>query len=91
MLPKLEGIIARRVLLNFRVDPDVARGLVPEPLELASRSGYAVAGVCLIRLEQLADHVAVARVHGEHHLHQVLGHRVVMVPEPPTSPELERP
>lgn len=62
MLPKLEGIIARRVLLNFWVDPDVARGLVPEPLEPAVQSGYAVAGICLIRLEQLRPKGAPARL-----------------------------
>jgi hypothetical protein len=53
MLPTLEGVIARRVLLNFRADPQVARGLVPEPLEIIERDGYAVVGVCLIRLEHL--------------------------------------
>lgn len=53
MLPPLEGIIARRVLLNFRADPDVVRRLVPEPLEVVTRNGFAVVGVCLIRLERL--------------------------------------
>ena len=53
MLPIIEGVIARRVLLNFRVDADVARKLVPEPLELHLKKGWAMAGVCLIRLEQL--------------------------------------
>lgn len=53
MLPTLEGIIARRVLLNFRADPEVARRLVPEPLEVATQNGQAAVGVCLIRLEQL--------------------------------------
>ena len=62
MLPKLEGTIARRVLLNFWVDPDVARALVPEPLEPSTQSGYAVAGICLIRLEQLRPKGAPARL-----------------------------
>ena len=53
MLPVLEGTIARRVLLNFRVDSEIARRLVPAPLELATHNGYAVAGVCLIALEKL--------------------------------------
>lgn len=53
MLPKLEGVIARRVLLNFWVDPEVAQELVPPPLEVATQAAYAVAGICLIRLEQL--------------------------------------
>lgn len=53
MLPALEGIIARRILLNFRADPRLVARLVPEPLEVATHNGWAVVGVCLIRLEQL--------------------------------------
>src|SRR5262249_56218991 len=53
MLPTLEGLIARRVLVNFRVDPDVARRLVPTPLEPIVERGACVAGICLIRLERL--------------------------------------
>ena len=53
MLPTLEGIIARRVLLNFRADPRVVRPLVPEQLDVITQNGFGVVGVCLIRLEQL--------------------------------------
>jgi Uncharacterized conserved protein (COG2071) len=53
VLPVLEGTIARRVLLNFRADPEVVRRLVPAPLEVAVQNGAAVVGVCLIRLAQL--------------------------------------
>lgn len=53
MIPALEGIIARRVLLNFRADPAVVQRLVPAPLEVARKNGHAIVGVCLIRLEQL--------------------------------------
>lgn len=53
MLPILEGVIARRLLVNFRVDPSVAQKLLPGPLEVQTQNGFAVAGICLIRLEQL--------------------------------------
>lgn len=53
MVPMMEGMIARRILLNWWVDPAVARRLVPEPLEPATVNGFAVAGICLVRLEQL--------------------------------------
>jgi hypothetical protein len=53
MLPKLAGVIARRILVNFRADPDVIRRLLPWPLEVATYGGYAVAGICLTRLEGL--------------------------------------
>ena len=53
MLPVIEGVIARRILLNFRIDPSAARKVVPHPLKLQLVNGFAVAGICLIRLEQV--------------------------------------
>lgn len=53
MLPVLEGIIARRILLNFHADPEVVQNLVPSPLKVQTHHGNAVVGVCLIRLEKL--------------------------------------
>ena len=53
MLPVLEGVIARRLLVNFRVAPEAAQKLVPAPMTVQIQSGFAVAGICLIRLEQL--------------------------------------
>ena len=53
MLPILEGVIARRVLLNFRADPRVVQDLLPAPLEAQTYHNQAVVGVCLIRLEHL--------------------------------------
>lgn len=50
-ISKVEGVIARRILLNFWLDPEVARRLVPEPFEIITRNGFAVAGICLLRLE----------------------------------------
>lgn len=53
MMPVLEGIIARRILLNWWLEPEAARRLVPAPFEPAMVNGYAVGGICLIRLEQV--------------------------------------
>ena len=53
MLPVLEGIIARRVLLNYRADPAVVQNLLPRPLQVEQRNGHAIVGICLIRLESL--------------------------------------
>jgi len=53
MLPVIEGVIARRILLNWWMDPAVAQRLVPEPFEPTLVNGFAVAGICLIRLEQV--------------------------------------
>ena len=53
MLPVLEGVIARRVLLNFRADPRIVQQLLPSRFEADQREGSAIVGVCLIRLERL--------------------------------------
>ncbi len=52
-IPELEGLIARRILLNYRVDAATLQRLLPPPMEPLLVGGYGVAGVCLIRLEQL--------------------------------------
>ena len=49
----IQGVIARRMLLNFRADADVVQRLLPAPLQVDQQHGHAVLGVCLIRLENL--------------------------------------
>jgi len=53
MLPLIQGVIARRMLLNFRADPDVVQRLLPAPLQVDRQHGHAIVGICLIRLENL--------------------------------------
>jgi Uncharacterized conserved protein (COG2071) len=50
---RLDALVERRLLVNYRVDPDVAARLVPEPFRPQLVRGWAVAGVCLIRLGRL--------------------------------------
>jgi len=52
-LPVIEGVIRRRLLLNFRVDPLVMQRMIPARFRPKLHSGSAVAGICLIRLEQV--------------------------------------
>ena len=47
---KIRSVVERRLLVSYRLDPDVARRLVPSPLELSLVNGWAVGGICLIRL-----------------------------------------
>jgi Uncharacterized conserved protein (COG2071) len=51
--PTATGLIARRILVNYRVDPAIALKLVPRPFRPQVVNGEAVAGICLIRLAQL--------------------------------------
>jgi hypothetical protein len=46
----LRGTIDRRILVNFRVDPDVLSALLPAPFRPQLVGGWGVAGICLIRL-----------------------------------------
>ncbi len=49
-LPTIRGVIDRRILVNYRLDPAVAAGLLPRPFRPKLAGGHAVAGICLIRL-----------------------------------------
>ena len=61
-LPAIEGLIRRRILVNFRVDPDVLRPMVPEAFQIKTVKGYGMAGICLIRLEQVRPKSLSGRV-----------------------------
>jgi len=52
-LPVVAGLIARRILVNFRAKPEVITPLLPAPFRPHLVNGYALVGICLIRLEQL--------------------------------------
>lgn len=52
-IPVIKGVIKRRLLVNYRADPDVVRRLLPPPFRPKLHEGYAIAGICLIRLEQM--------------------------------------
>jgi hypothetical protein len=49
-LPVITGTIERRILVNYRVDPDAIRPLLPPPFRPKTVAGMALAGICLIRL-----------------------------------------
>ncbi len=51
--PTLEGTIDRRLLINYRVDPDYLQRLLPGSFRPKLIHGMGVAGICLIRLKQL--------------------------------------
>src|SRR4051812_4716123 len=50
---RLTGIVERRLLLTYRTDPEVTARLLPAPLRPHLVGGWAVAGICLIRLGRL--------------------------------------
>lgn len=52
-IPTIQGIIDRRMLVNFTVDLEVAKTIVPAPFSPKAFNGKAIAGICLIRLKQV--------------------------------------
>lgn len=52
-LDTIHGMIDRRVLLNYRIDPEVLQRVLPPPFKPKLYAGHGVGGVCLIRFKQL--------------------------------------
>ncbi len=52
-VPIITGVIKRRILVNFRIDASVMQNQLPNPFTPKLQNGYAIAGICLIRLEQV--------------------------------------
>ena len=52
-LPIINGLIRRRLLVNFRVEEEVMTRFLPAPFRPKLHRGYAIAGICLIRLERI--------------------------------------
>lgn len=52
-LPVIRGVIDRRILVNYRVDPAVLVPLLPVPFRPKLVRGFGLVGICLIRLKHL--------------------------------------
>lgn len=57
-LDTIHGIIDRRVLLNYRIDPDALKRVLPPPFEPKLYAGYGIGGVCMIRFKELRPRFA---------------------------------
>jgi Uncharacterized conserved protein (COG2071) len=52
-VPAFAGTIDRRLLINYRVEPDVLRRVLPSRFRPQLIGGVAIAGICMIRLTKL--------------------------------------
>ena len=52
-IPTIQGIIKRRVLVNYRVEPSVIQKVLPKGFRPKLYKGKAIAGICLIKLEHI--------------------------------------
>lgn len=49
----MSGIIDRRILINYTVDPDIVQKMLPSPFRPKLYNDKAIVGICLIRLSQV--------------------------------------
>ena len=52
-IPKIKGVIDRRILINYQVDKDVLQSYLPYPFRPKLIHGKGVVGICLIRLRDI--------------------------------------
>ena len=61
-IPTLQGNIKRRILVNYSAEPQIIQKILPEDFRPKLQNGKAVAGICLIRLEEVRPKCAPAFV-----------------------------
>lgn len=52
-IPTIQGVIKRRILINYRAEPQIIQKILPPPFRPKLQNGKAIAGICLIRLEHI--------------------------------------
>lgn len=52
-IPKIKGLIDRRILINYQVDKKVLEDYLPHPFKPKLVNGKGIAGICLIRLKEI--------------------------------------
>ena len=69
--PALAAVMERRILVNYRVDPDLLGSYLPVPFRPVLLGGHGVAGVCLIRLGRIRPAgLPAARLRSENAAHR---------------------
>jgi hypothetical protein len=72
-IPAIKGIIDRRILINFTVDPDIISRVIPVPFRPRIYRQKAIVGICLIRLKKIRpkgfpDLISLASENGAHRI-----------------------
>lgn len=72
-IPKIKGIIDRRILINYQVDKEVLENYLPEPFKPKLVNGKGIAGICLIRLKEvrpkgLPKQIGISSENGAHRI-----------------------
>ncbi|MBD81431.1 MAG: hypothetical protein CL840_21110 [Crocinitomicaceae bacterium] len=72
-IPRIKGIIDRRILINYQVDKKILESYLPEPFKPKLVNGKGIAGICLIRLKEirpkgLPKHIGISSENGAHRI-----------------------
>jgi Uncharacterized conserved protein (COG2071) len=72
-IPAIQGLIDRRILVNFTADPDIIQKIIPRPFRPKVYKGKAIVGICLIRLKHirpkgLPGFVGISSENGAHRI-----------------------
>jgi hypothetical protein len=78
-LTVIQGVIRRRILVNFRIDPGVMQAHLPQRFRPKLHEGHAIAGICLIRLEVVRPRFVpqILGLSSENAAHRIAVHRQV--------------
>ncbi|MBQ4804153.1 DUF2071 domain-containing protein [Aquimarina sp. MMG015] len=72
-IPKIKGIIDRRILINYQVDKEILENYLPKPFRPKLINGKGIAGICLIRLKEirpkgLPKQIGISSENGAHRI-----------------------
>lgn len=72
-IPRITGIIDRRILINYKVDQEVLENYLPHPFKPKLVNGKGIAGICLIRLKEirpkgLPKQIGISSENGAHRI-----------------------
>ena len=72
-IPRITGIIDRRILINYQVDQEVLEKYLPHPFKPKLVNGKGIAGICLIRLKEirpkgLPKQIGISSENGAHRI-----------------------
>lgn len=90
----LAGTTERRLLINYRIDPDVAASILPLPFKPSLVENHAIAGICLIQLSirptWLPKRASLRSFNGAHRFAVTLpdGRNAVYIPRRDTDSRL---
>ncbi|MBI2805848.1 MAG: DUF2071 domain-containing protein [Planctomycetes bacterium] len=87
-IPIMRGIIDRRILVNYRVDPGVLAPLLPAPFRPKIVGGFGMVGICLIRLKNVRPRFVPAflGISSENAAHRAAVEWDELIPDGPSPP-----